>query len=292
MVIRISFSNLFKEFKSTSTWLQFPYVSSLTSKENVRDPTTKPARLSASRSEQKDVKPTLHIRWTLLALDLKAILSQYLHSNYTYLKNVKLCSNLLVKNVFTSDIEYSPLVAEGSKTLSNDKRAGSCIQPLPKEMSFLVHKGQSFEEVYDYVRFPSETVDQVRTVVSRPTHLKGSHPVITSVVQEELEKVESGVGYLKSGRSKERHTGREKHGACTRKSAYADDSESKGEVLSTWTKAERKGDSCIEHSSAKEDLVQVSEIEICKLFSHMQSMYAAYMHCSYLSCSVVCGVQS
>jgi hypothetical protein len=25
--VRISFSNLFKEFKSTSTWLQFPFVS-------------------------------------------------------------------------------------------------------------------------------------------------------------------------------------------------------------------------------------------------------------------------
>ena len=27
VIIRISFSNLFKEFKSTSTWLQFPFVS-------------------------------------------------------------------------------------------------------------------------------------------------------------------------------------------------------------------------------------------------------------------------
>jgi hypothetical protein len=26
LIIRISFSNLFKEFKATSTWLQFPYV--------------------------------------------------------------------------------------------------------------------------------------------------------------------------------------------------------------------------------------------------------------------------
>lgn len=26
LAIRISFSNLFKEFKSTSTWLQFPFV--------------------------------------------------------------------------------------------------------------------------------------------------------------------------------------------------------------------------------------------------------------------------
>lgn len=26
VVVRISFSNLFKEFKATSTWLQFPYI--------------------------------------------------------------------------------------------------------------------------------------------------------------------------------------------------------------------------------------------------------------------------
>ena len=26
LVVRVSFSNLFKEFKSTSTWLQFPFV--------------------------------------------------------------------------------------------------------------------------------------------------------------------------------------------------------------------------------------------------------------------------
>lgn len=26
LVVRISFSNLFREFKSTSTWLQFPFV--------------------------------------------------------------------------------------------------------------------------------------------------------------------------------------------------------------------------------------------------------------------------
>ena len=26
LIVRLSFSNLFKEFKSTSTWLQFPYI--------------------------------------------------------------------------------------------------------------------------------------------------------------------------------------------------------------------------------------------------------------------------
>ena len=26
LIVRISFSNLFREFKSTSTWLQFPFI--------------------------------------------------------------------------------------------------------------------------------------------------------------------------------------------------------------------------------------------------------------------------
>jgi len=46
LVVRVSFSNLFKEFKATSTWLQFPFV---------------------------DITP----RWTLLVLDLNALLRMY-----------------------------------------------------------------------------------------------------------------------------------------------------------------------------------------------------------------------
>ena len=43
LVVRISFSNLFREFKSTSTWLQFPFVCQA-GKGSVEGPGTKSSR--------------------------------------------------------------------------------------------------------------------------------------------------------------------------------------------------------------------------------------------------------
>ena len=150
-----------------------------------------------------------------------------------------------MKNVFTSDVEYSPLVGDGGRVSSSETRPGSYVQPLPREMMFLVHKGQTFTEMYDYIRFPPESDEQVRTVVSRHTHLKGTHPVMTSVVQDKVDSVSS----------KEHHSGRERS-ASRRKSG---DNSSKGEALTMWTKAEEKK-GAIGHSRARERLVQVCKV--------------------------------
>lgn len=80
---------------------------------------------------------------------MKEILSKYLSSTYYYLKNIKLCANILVKNVFTSDIEYSPLEHA-------DVRGGGYYQPPPREMCLPLPKGSDFLDVYDYVCFPYE----------------------------------------------------------------------------------------------------------------------------------------
>lgn len=48
------------------------------------------------------------VRWTCLVLDLHSILSLYLNRRYSHLKSVKLCSNLLVKNLCTSDLVFDP----------------------------------------------------------------------------------------------------------------------------------------------------------------------------------------
>lgn len=48
------------------------------------------------------------MRWTCLVLDLPSILSLYLSRRYSHLKSVKLCSNLLVKNLCTSDLVFDP----------------------------------------------------------------------------------------------------------------------------------------------------------------------------------------
>ena len=126
--MRVSLSNIFKEFKSTSTWLQFPF--SLVQSEGAR--------------EREREKLTLkRQRWTLLVLDLRSLLNDYLNTEFAYLKNIQLCANLLVRGVFTSHTEYSPTPGGSAH-----------LEPLPREMRFPLGKSEEFSEVYDYVRFP------------------------------------------------------------------------------------------------------------------------------------------
>lgn len=135
-MIRISFSNLFREFKSTSTWLQFPYKYD----PGAGDDNT------IGVPEKGDPVLIKTRRWTFLSLNLKEIISKYLFCKYSYLKNIKLCANILVKNAFTSDLEYSPLVSS--------HEGGQMFLPLPKEMSLPLARGSNFLDVYNYVCFP------------------------------------------------------------------------------------------------------------------------------------------
>uniref|UniRef100_A0A8C3RUN9 WD repeat-containing protein 90 n=1 Tax=Chelydra serpentina TaxID=8475 RepID=A0A8C3RUN9_CHESE len=128
-VVRISFSNLFKEFKSTATWLQFPFIYLV------------------------GVAPA-NVRWTCLMLDLHYILSMYLNRHYSYLKSIKLCSNLLVKNLYTSDLLFDPGVTFSEARQA--KLAFHGISPMPREMAFPVPKGENWHDRYDYIRFPSD----------------------------------------------------------------------------------------------------------------------------------------
>jgi len=48
------------------------------------------------------------VRWTCLMLDLHYTLSVYLNRHYSHLKNIKLCANMAVKNIFTSDLLLDP----------------------------------------------------------------------------------------------------------------------------------------------------------------------------------------
>ncbi|XP_063791127.1 WD repeat-containing protein 90 isoform X3 [Pseudophryne corroboree] len=145
--VRVSFSNLFKEFKSTATWLQFPFVCGAV-KGSVYDSTAQTARhglvgLAPSGS-----------RWTCLLLDLQYILSLYLSRRYSHLKSVKLCSNLLVKNLVTSDLIFSPEVTFTEARQSKSLPCG--VSPMPREMAFPVPKGEKWHDLYDFIRFPSD----------------------------------------------------------------------------------------------------------------------------------------
>ncbi|XP_077130322.1 WD repeat-containing protein 90 isoform X3 [Ranitomeya variabilis] len=145
--IRISFSNLFKEFKSTTTWLQFPFVCGAV-KGSVYDSTAQGARHGLVGPAPSGS------RWTCLLLDLRSILSMYLSRRYSHLRTVKLCSNLLVKNLVTSDLVFNPEVtyheARQSKALQNG------FAPMPREMAFPVPKGEKWQDLYDFIRFPSD----------------------------------------------------------------------------------------------------------------------------------------
>uniref|UniRef100_A0A8C6VLB6 WD repeat domain 90 n=1 Tax=Naja naja TaxID=35670 RepID=A0A8C6VLB6_NAJNA len=134
-VVRISFSNLFKEFKSTATWLQFPYI------------------LQPRRLNLVGLAPS-NVRWTCLILDLRHVLGLYLNRTYSHLKSVKLCSNLLVKNLFTSDLLFDPALT--SSEAHHSKMALHGFSPMPREMAFPVPKGELWHDLYDYIRFPSD----------------------------------------------------------------------------------------------------------------------------------------
>ncbi|XP_065414804.1 WD repeat-containing protein 90 isoform X1 [Chrysemys picta bellii] len=146
-VVRISFSNLFKEFKSTATWLQFPFICGA-AKGSVYECTAR-----TSKQDLVGVAPA-NVRWTCLMLDLHYILSMYLNRRYSHLKSIKLCSNLLVKNVYTSDLLFEPGVTFSEARQA--KLAFHGISPMPREMAFPVPKGENWHDRYDYIRFPSD----------------------------------------------------------------------------------------------------------------------------------------
>ena len=87
---------------------------------------------------------------------------------------MKLCANLLVRNVFTSDIEYSPIL--GSKQ----------GHPLPREMAFPVAKGQEFSQLYDYIRFPVDVGGARSVVPSVHKELQGVQSRVAQGVQSRV----------------------------------------------------------------------------------------------------------
>uniref|UniRef100_UPI00359003D2 WD repeat-containing protein 90-like n=1 Tax=Myxine glutinosa TaxID=7769 RepID=UPI00359003D2 len=143
LIIRVSFSNIFKEFKFTSTWLQFPFIY---------------GGEKGSAYEHKShraIGPTTSVLppWTCLVLDLLEILSVYLCKQYSSLKAIKVCSCLLLKNIFTSDVIYFPGIS-----FLEAKRRGLTAQglnPMPRDMAFPVPKGRTWQDMYDYVRCPN-----------------------------------------------------------------------------------------------------------------------------------------
>ncbi|KAJ8318923.1 hypothetical protein KUTeg_004014 [Tegillarca granosa] len=146
--IRISFSNLFKEFKSTSTWLQFPFVCNA-AKGSVHAFTS-----VGTKGRTGPTPAPASTIWTVLCLDFNYILSMYLNRKFSYMKGIRLCANMMVKNVFTSDTLY-----DSGITVDQARRAGLLkkgVSPMPREMAYPVLKGENWNDNYDLIRFPSD----------------------------------------------------------------------------------------------------------------------------------------
>uniref|UniRef100_G1QEM5 WD repeat domain 90 n=1 Tax=Myotis lucifugus TaxID=59463 RepID=G1QEM5_MYOLU len=149
-VIRVSLSNLFKEFKSTATWLQFPFICEGTSRKG-----------DAEMGHLAGAAPP-GARWTCLQLDLHDLLLVYLNRRYSHLKSVRLCASLLVRNLYTSDLCFDPAV-----TVAEARRAKLPVTPMPREMAFPVPKGENWHDHYIHIRFPSDSPAAPSKLVQR-----------------------------------------------------------------------------------------------------------------------------
>ena len=146
-LVRISLSNLFREFKSTQTCIQFPYT---TSNEDVH--------------------------WTMLCLDLESILLNFMsNQHYHMIKSIQLCGNMMVKNCFTSQFLYEPASMNHTVKQSGLKCTG--LRALPRELSFPLNKGESWHEKYDFIIIPHSTSTEKNPSIriQTPRELNGSN---------------------------------------------------------------------------------------------------------------------
>ena len=124
VTIRISISNLYKVFKATATWLQFPYLINDDSK------------------------------WTVLMFNLPYVLQKYLNRDFPHLKSVKLGANMEVKNVMSSNKLYNPRIIEADNKKLEFVTNPSEL-PFPREMRYPVPKNHQWSEFYSLIRFPA-----------------------------------------------------------------------------------------------------------------------------------------
>ncbi|CAF3845969.1 unnamed protein product [Rotaria magnacalcarata] len=125
-LVRISLSNLYREFKVTQTSIQFPYTS-----------------------------PNTTMHWTVLCFDLESILLTYMtNQHYHMIKSFQLCGNMMVKNCFSSKYFYD-------SGLSNQKMKQSSNRALPRELSYPVGKDESWHEKYDFIMIPNSSLSIV-----------------------------------------------------------------------------------------------------------------------------------
>ncbi|CAG04359.1 unnamed protein product, partial [Tetraodon nigroviridis] len=142
LTVRISFSNMLKEFKSTPTWLQFPFLCAAAEESTAKTNGHEGYLITYDPVPGWMGPAPPSVRWTYLMLDLEYMLSIYLQHCYHSLKSVKLCAN-------TGGISFNE-----AKLMGLTSSQG--MSPVPREMTFPVPKGSSWHDLYDYIRFPPD----------------------------------------------------------------------------------------------------------------------------------------
>lgn len=126
-MVRASFSTSFREFKSTPTWLQFPYV--------IQSAIDQHAPPLAGKDVNTAASAPVHTKWTVFCIDLNSLVRIYANRTYECVRGFKLCSSMLVKNVVTSDVLYEPGVTYAEQKVKSVK-----VNAFPREVIFT--KGQ------------------------------------------------------------------------------------------------------------------------------------------------------
>ncbi|XP_053722443.1 WD repeat-containing protein 90 isoform X2 [Synchiropus splendidus] len=171
-VVRISFSNMFKEFKCSPTSIQLPFVF----EESFDVEHEAPGVVGQTPTK---------VRWICLTLDLQHTLSAFINCSYNYLKTIRLCSNMSVKNMFTSHLQLDPGLSFSEAKIKGLKcPLGSA--PMPRDMVFPVPKGRQWHEIYDYIRFPlDEAKVPIKSIQKRKPTLACVVPAHSSPCNED-----------------------------------------------------------------------------------------------------------
>ena len=158
ITVRLSFSNLFKQFKTSPTWLQIPFL--IDSSPGTPDGTADCKIPEGVRSPDKTP-------WIMFCLDLKKTMAVHLNKKYGGLKAIRICANLSVKSVFTSDIEFNPTLSPTEARKQGFKSNSEAFSPMPREMNFFVQKDQNWDDFYHYIRFPNHKISGPYNVIRR-----------------------------------------------------------------------------------------------------------------------------
>ncbi|CAF0967584.1 unnamed protein product [Brachionus calyciflorus] len=144
-LLRISFSNLYKEFKSTSTWLQFPYFIN-SPKGSIYE------KIEQVSKDSTGLAPPI-TKWTIFCIDLIDLVQSYSNRNFNSVRGLKICSNLLIKNVITSDILYEPGLNCSEARLRN-------LSPFPRDLSYPCEKYTDWHQFYDFIVFSKDSIQK------------------------------------------------------------------------------------------------------------------------------------